>query len=307
MTLKLYSAVQTEIITTTEIKEHIRLDSTSISSNITVNQCILGQYYNITAALTGTAADVLGNRALVVLESYANSAGATLNVKIQESHDNITYTDWSGGAFTTVTTANDTAIQQIEYTGTQQYLNVLASVAGAQANFAVNIQEITPYSVEDTYISYLGKAAREYAEAATGRAIGQQTWTMMIDEFPSRDYIEIPKAPLLSVTSVNYIDDDGVTATMTAGSSGYYVDTDSEPGAIMLADGASWPVYEEYPRNSVQIQFMAGHTADNLPYNTRIAIMMYAGLLYKYRDQAIPDEDLRTVDRLLIKDRVWWM
>lgn len=304
MVLKVYSAVQTELIDVTSLKEHLRLDSGYISSNITVNQCLVGQYYGVTAGLTGTGADVLGNRALVILESYASSAGSTLDCKIQESDDNATYTDWSGGAFTQVTTANDTAVQQIEYTGIKQYINVYVTVAGAQANFAVNIQEIAPYSTEDTYLTYCIKAAREYAEEVQHRAIGSQKLEYILDEFPTDDYIELPRPPLSGVTSVTYIDDAGTTATLTAGSSGYYADTDREPGIVFLADAAVWPVYDEFPHGSVHIIYSAGYTASTLPIKTRQAMMMYAGLIYKYRDQMIPDADMRTVDYLLYGDRM---
>lgn len=305
MALKIYSAVQTEVVTTTELKEHIRLDSTTISSNVTINQCIVGGYHSITAGLTGTAFDVLGNRTLVVLESYLNSASATVDCKIQESDDNVTYTDWTGGGFTQVTTANDTSVQQIEYTGTKQYVNTYVTVAGAEANFAVNVHEMTPYSSEDTYLGYLIKAAREYAEDATGRAIGSQKWTLILDKFPGTDFIEVPKPPLSSVTSLTYIDDDGTTSTMTTGSSGYYVDTDSEPGRVFLADGVTWPDDELFPYGGVKVLYACGHSTDDVPLNTRQAILMYAGLLYKFRDTAIPGPDMVTIDRMLYKDKVY--
>ena len=307
MTLKLYSAVQTELIDVTTLKEHIRLDSTSISSNVTINQCLTGQYYGITAGLTGTGADVLGNRALVVLDSYVNSAGATLNCKIRESDDNVTYTDWTGGAFTQVTTANDTAVQQIEYTGTRQYINVYVTVAVAQANFAVTIQEITPYSTEDTYAQYLIESAREYAEEFQHRAIGEQKWELILDDFPAIDKIKLPLPPLVSVTSVTYLDTAGTSAVFTAGSSGYYVDTDSQPGCIFLAYGMTWPTASLYPYNGLRILYTAGYTATTLPKKTKQAMMMYAGLLYKYRDEAIPDADLRTVNALLYGERMGGM
>jgi uncharacterized phiE125 gp8 family phage protein len=307
MALKLYSAVQTELLTVTEVKSHIRLDSGYVSSNTTVNQCVTGAYHAITASATGTGADVLGYKALVILESYANSAGGTLDCKIQESDDNTTYTDWSGGAFTQVTTANDTAVQQIEYTGTKQYINVLYTIAGAQANFAVAIQELAPYSTEDTDIGYLIKAAREYAQDYQHRGIGSQVWELVIDDFPYVDRIRLPLPPLASVTSVTYIDSEGTSAAFTAGSSGYYVDTDNEPGAVFLAYGMTWPSTTLYPYGGVRILYTCGYTATTLPYRTRQAMLMYAGILFKYRDAGIPEADLNTVNALLMPDRMGGM
>lgn len=307
MALKLYSAAQTELLSATEVKEHIRLDSGYVSSNVTVNQCITGGYHSITASATGTGIDVLGYKALVVLESYANSAGATLDCKIQESDDGATYTDWTGGAFTQVTTANDTAVQQIEYTGTKQYINVLYTVATAQANFAVNIQEIAPYSTEDTYIGYLIKSAREYAQDFQHRGIGEQKWEYVIDDFPYSDRIKLPFPPLTDVTSITYIDSEGTPAVFTAGSSGYYVDTDSEPGTVYLAHGVTWPATTLMPHGGVRILYTCGYTSTTLPNRTRQAMLMYCGLLHKYRDQAIPQADRDTVDNLLMADRMGGM
>jgi uncharacterized phiE125 gp8 family phage protein len=268
---------------------------------------VTGGYHAITAGLTGTGADVLGYNALVILESYANSAGATLDVKIQESDDGTTYTDWTGGAFTQVTTANDTATQQIEYTGTKQYINVLYTITGAQANFAVNIQEIAPYSTEDTYIGYLIKSAREYAQDFQHRGIGEQKWEYVIDDFPYSDRIRLPLPPLTDVSSITYIDSAGTSAVFTAGSSGYYVDTDSEPGAVFTAYGITWPSLAMRPYGGVRILYTCGYSATTLPNRTRQAMLMYCGLLHKYRDQAIPQADRDTVDNLLMADRMGGM
>ena len=57
---------------------------------------------------------------------------------------------------------------------------------------------------ENTYVTSLIKAGREYAEGFTNRVFITQTWDMWLNDWPNSDFIEIPKPPLQSVTSITY-------------------------------------------------------------------------------------------------------
>ena len=306
MNLKVYSAATTELVTVTEVKEHLRLDSTSLSSNVTTTQIVLGGYHSITANLTASGTDVSGYTSMMQLESFINSAGASVACKIQESDDNVTYTDWTGGGFTTVTTANDTDVQQIEYTGSKQYIRPYTTVTGAEANFAINVILQTPYSSEDTEIGYLITRARLYAERYQRRSLAVTTYDYFLDDFPASPYIVLPKAaPMASITavsSVTYIDSDGDTATMTCSSSGYYVDINAEPALIALSYGVNWVSFVPFPTNAVKIRYQAGYTT--LPESTKHAIIMLAGAYYTYRDVGIPEDLMDTIENLLEDDRI---
>ncbi len=306
MNFKVYSAATTELVTATEVKEHIRLDSTSLSSNITTTQVVLGGYHSITALLTSSGTDVSGYNALMELESFVASAGSTTTCKIQESDDNVTYTDWTGGGFTSVTTANDTAVQQIEYTGTKQYIRPYITISAAESNFAVNVIKQTPYSSEDTYIGSLITRARLYAERYQRRSLAVTTYDLFLDDFPACNYIKLPMAAPMAtataVTSVTYEDSSGTTSTMTASTSGYYVDIDNEPALVALSYGITWPSFTAKPTNAVKIRYQAGYTT--LPEDTKHAIIMLAGIYYTFRDTAIPKDLMDTIDNLLENDRI---
>ena len=305
MKLVLYSAVQTEVVTLAEAKTAIKIDSTQFDANITVTASVTGGYHAITASATGTGISVDGKKCLVVLEPVAMSAGGTLDVTIQESLDNVTYTDWSGGSFTQVTTANATTYQEIEYSGDYPYASVKYSIASAQASFSVNFILSEATSVEDDYITDLIAAGREYCEDVLHRAIGEQKWKMVLDDFPGDDYIKLLYPPLVSVSSVTYRDADGVSATMSASeSNGYIADTAGEPGGIFLAYGSSWPSFTPYPYNAVEIIYTCGYTSTTVPKKTKDAILKMVGLLHKYRDQGIPHNEIATVDNLLQSTRV---
>ena len=303
--LTLYSAVQTEVVTLAEAKMAIKIDSTNFEDNITVTATVTSGYKDITAAATGTGVAVSGKKCLVVLEPIAVSAGGTVDVKIQESLDNSTYTDWTGGAFTQVTTATGTTYQEKEYTGDYPYIRVVYDIAGAQANFAVNFVLSEATSIEDDYIQDLITAAREYCEEVSNRAIGSQVWKMYLDMFPEKDEIRIPFPPLLSVTSVNYINSTGTSATFTASETeGYIVDTSSEPGRIFLAHSATWPSFTEYPYNAVEILYTCGYTSQTIPKKYKDAILKMIGALYRYRDSGIPKQDMDAINNLLQGRRI---
>lgn len=306
MNFKVYSAATTEGVTVTEVKEHIRLDSSTISSNLTTVQVVLGGYHDITANLTSSGTDVLGYNSMMQFQSFVSSAGSTVTAKIQESIDNTTYSDWTGGGFTDITTANDTAVQQIEYTGRQQYIRPYITISAGQSNFAVNVIKSMPYSSEDTYIGSLITRARLYAESYQRRSLARTVYEMTLNQFPRDDSIRLPMAApmesVTAVTSVTYEDSTGTTATFTASTSGYYVDIDSEPARIVLSYAIQWPVFTERPSNAVRIRYQAGYST--LPEDTKHAIMMLAGAYYTYRDVEIPTGLMNTINNLLENDRI---
>jgi hypothetical protein len=131
---------------------------------------------------------------------------------------------------------------------------------------------------DDTYISALITAARQYVEKTTNRAIFNRSMLLTIDYFPwpgwggttgntGRDYylanyyralcIRIPKPATVSVESLSYIANDGVTA-ITIDPSNYVVDTTSEPARISPRPGYTWPYQQNYIPGQVRVQFTAG-------------------------------------------------
>jgi uncharacterized phiE125 gp8 family phage protein len=170
----------------------------------------------------------------------------------------------------------------------------------------------TPASAEDDYILSLITTAREYCEDYQHRALATQTWELVLDKFPTnKDYIELPLPPLKSVTSVKYIDYAGVSATMTASTSGYFVDTDSEPGRVCLSYCINWPTFTEYPYGAVHIRFVAGHTGtapDVIPYKTKQAMLMLISYMYENRlpsAQNIDQEFKNAVESLLDGNKIY--
>jgi uncharacterized phiE125 gp8 family phage protein len=139
---------------------------------------------------------------------------------------------------------------------------------------------------EDSLITSLITAARDIAESFTNRAFVTQTWSWKLDTF--RPCLEVPKAPLVSVSSIQYVDGAGATQTLAA--SGYQVaDAASHtvPGRIVPAYGQAWPATRGMP-NDITVQYVAGYGgASAVPPQIRWAILLILGELYARRESAI--------------------
>lgn len=144
---------------------------------------------------------------------------------------------------------------------------------------------------DDELIEAFIEAATDYCDGATGylgRALVEQTWELVLDEFPA-DEIKIPMPPLISVDSVKYDDASGVEQTLSA--SEYTVDDISEPGWLLPVSGA-WPsAYDSV--NAVRIQFTCGYAAtgspavQTVPGTIKSAIKLIVGNLYANRETII--------------------
>ena len=218
------------------------------------------------------------------LVSGTNSASATLDVKIQESDDDVTYTDVTGGAFTQVTTANDNATYEKAYTGIKQYIRTVATVAVDTCAFSTNIVTSSPVSIEDDYLTGLITSARRIIEKHTNKRLITQTWELALDSFPSASCIELPYAPLQSVTSVKYYDTDSTEATFS--SDDYEVDTYREPGQIVLGYSETWPSTTLRTVNGVIIQYVVGQgdARANVSEEYKQAIKILGAELYEHRE-----------------------
>lgn len=162
-------------------------------------------------------------------------------------------------------------------------------------------------SDDDTYIGTLIAVARKHVETITGRALINQTWDYFLDNFPAGDKIVIPLPRLSSVTTVKYTDKDNVQTVFSSGS--YIVDTNNEPGQIVLAYGESWPTFTPRPINAVEIRFVAGYGsgAANIPEGIKQAMLLLIAHWYENREP-VTDMNMKeipeTVNALLWPYRV---
>lgn len=160
------------------------------------------------------------------------------------------------------------------------------------------------FTDDDEYLDSLIAVATDHIDGKDGwlgRALGAQTWDLILDEFPASG-IRIPLPPLQSVTYVRYVDP---TSGLETDATGYTVDTASEPGWVMPPDGG-WPTTMATV-NAVRVRFVAGYTT--VPPAIKHAIMLLAAHYYENRESVVLDAKPtvlpQAVDALLYPRRNW--
>ena len=159
---------------------------------------------------------------------------------------------------------------------------------------------------EDALLEDYIKVAREFVEDYTGRKLLKQKWKYFMDEFPDGD-IDLPYAPLISSASsaltFTYKSTSGSSNSVSA--SDYNIDTDTTPGRIVLAYGASWPGSTLSTTNPITITFWCGYgtAASSVPIRIRQWIMACAGYMYENRESDPTDFPVGTLRHY----KVGWM
>ena len=157
-------------------------------------------------------------------------------------------------------------------------------------------------SADNNLITTLIGAASVNCEEFQHRSYVTQTRVLYYDEFP-REFI-VPYPPLISVTSIYYIDTDGSSQLLAQDQ--YREDTGSEPGRITEAWNVSWPSTRAIT-NAVTLTYSAGYgAAASVPNPVKAAIKLLVGHWYEHRESVsdIPVSVLpQAVERLLWPER----
>lgn len=132
---------------------------------------------------------------------------------------------------------------------------------------------------EDGYLAGRLFAARQFAEGHTRRRFATQTLDFTYDYgWPSIEVngycaqrIELPVAPVQSVTSVSYIDTNGALQALTL-TSQYLVKLDEAVAYVYPAYGVIWPSTQGVP-GAVTVRFVAGWTQAAFPDDLRHAML----------------------------------
>lgn len=156
------------------------------------------------------------------------------------------------------------------------------SLAEAKTHCRVDSDEAS----ENTYLTSLISAAREWVEDYIDRSLVKTRWQMRLDKFPPE--IELPRPPMLPVTTntpvtLTYtVNQTGQTATLSTAS--YRVDSDSTPGVLRNLYGGTWPSNLDDP-NSITVTWWAGYGEDgrSVPTRARHAMLMLVGHWYERR------------------------
>lgn len=158
---------------------------------------------------------------------------------------------------------------------------------------------------EDVLLQSLVLTSRLHIEAALGLALMTQSWKLILDAWPQDVVVELPIAPVQSVSDVRLIARDGTTQSLDEQS--YYLDTSGRPARLCKQSG-SWP-NPGRKHAGIEIDFTAGfgESASDVPEPVRQALMLLVAHWYEHRDPieigALSTAVPHAVSRLLIPYR----
>lgn len=177
----------------------------------------------------------------------------------------------------------------IEWSATQSAAPTVEPLTTAEAKNHLRVD----VDAEDNLIDSLVVAARNVVEQHTGRQLITATWKLYLDDFPTKQIV-LPRPPLQSVTSIEYVDTDGNTATWS--NDEYRVDSDMESARITEEYGESWPVARDVTQ-AVTITYNAGYgdASSDMPEAFRQAIRLLVGHFYENREQVTVEGVPRTI------------
>lgn len=127
------------------------------------------------------------------------------------------------------------------------------------------------HSDEDSLLELYLKSSTHYAQEHQWSQLVTATFVERFDCFPCE--IRPKKCPLLSVTSLAYVDTAGNTQTLVANTD-YTVDIYKKPGRIIPAYRKSWPATRGFI-NDVTLTYIAGYgEPSDVPHEIKAAIIL---------------------------------
>ena len=147
---------------------------------------------------------------------------------------------------------------------------------------------------DDTYITGLIRAAREWVEEYLDRTLVHTQWVMRFDRFPpdGTHDVELPRPPMVAsgtatTVTLSYTLEDGTTATY--GTASFRVDRASTPGAVKTNYAGTWPPHRQ-DDNAISVTWWGGYgpSGSDVPQGVKNAMLLYIHELYEKRGNAEP-------------------
>ncbi|MDR7222624.1 head-tail connector protein [Aminobacter aminovorans] len=161
------------------------------------------------------------------------------------------------------------------------------------------------HTSEDGLISGLIRAAREDVERATGMALIDQTWRLVLDRWPADNFVMLMRHPVRQVLSVTIFGSEGAASIVNPAD--YQLDMLSRPARIH---------FDRAPErlrvmNGVEIDFRTGfgEAGTDVPDLLKRAVLLLVAHWYDFRTSFGPDDQPVSYpggyDRLLAGYRMW--
>lgn len=153
---------------------------------------------------------------------------------------------------------------------------------------------------EDVLIEAMGKAARAHVEKYCGvRFSSRSSVAMKCDGWS--DMARLPEAPVTAIASITYLDNDGVSQTLSTDV--YELRSDDLEAAVVLKYNQSWPSIQLGSR--ITVTATVGYAT--IPPDVAWAIQMLAAHLHENREASVVGVSAETipmgVESLLVNHR----
>jgi uncharacterized phiE125 gp8 family phage protein len=140
---------------------------------------------------------------------------------------------------------------------------------------------------EEALLMAYVRSATDAVEQMSGLRLIDQTWDYSVDAFPQHcNWIRLPLAPLFALTSIVYLDTQGVAQPLPVTT--YLIKGlgSTTPARLILAPNQTWPA-TWYGLGSVIIKARYGWIDHNgMPESLRQAVLMLAAYWYGQREAA---------------------
>lgn len=142
------------------------------------------------------------------------------------------------------------------------------------------------HSSEDALIGGLIRAAREDVERATGMALIDQTWRLVLDRWPAENCFALTRHPVRQIISVTIFGSEGEASVVNL--SDYQLDTLSRPARLHFARAPE----RLRTMNGIEIDFRAGfgEAGTDVPDLLKRAMLLLVAHWYEFRAGFGPDE-----------------
>ena len=121
---------------------------------------------------------------------------------------------------------------------------------------------------DDDALRYFIAGIRQKTEQYLGQTLVTSTWEYKLDKFP--DEISLPMYPIQSITSIEYIDADGIEQTFSD------IQYD-KAGRLKPSYGNLWPATRDQ-YDAVTVTYVAGNThAGNVTQDVKLAMLLWVG------------------------------
>lgn len=287
MAMERITAPTVEPLTVADVAQHLRLDATAYTP--TPDAPTVARL--VPAAAGALSVGLYRYRCTFVTadgETDGGQLSGTVSIVDAAVNGQVRVTEIPlGGAEVTArrlyrTTANGTSyllVATIADNSTTAYTDNIADAA-----LGVGVPSVN--TTGDPLLVSLIAAARDHVEQYTGRRLITQTWREYLDAFPSTGPLQLTLAPVLGVTTLQYVASDGTLTTLAA--EAYAMEPATFLGRVRAAYGVSWPATRAEPQ-AVRVTYLVGYgaTPQDVPPSIRAAMKLLIGHWYANREAVI--------------------